>query len=73
MLRREWFHHSQTHRKRFNYGELVADASKLELPTNVPLKKSEDYKILRKPMPRQDTPLKPMGLQSSVSIRNFRE
>jgi isoquinoline 1-oxidoreductase beta subunit len=47
--------------KRFNYGELVADASKLELPANVPLKKPEDYKILRKPMPRQDTPLKTNG------------
>jgi isoquinoline 1-oxidoreductase beta subunit len=47
--------------KKFNYGELVADASKLELPTNVPLKKPEDYKILRKPMPRQDTPMKTNG------------
>ncbi|HEX8061219.1 MAG TPA: xanthine dehydrogenase family protein molybdopterin-binding subunit [Cyclobacteriaceae bacterium] len=47
--------------KKFNYGELVADASKLELPANVPLKKPEDYKILRKPMPRQDTPMKTNG------------
>ena len=47
--------------KKFNYGELVADASKLELPTNVPLKRPEDYKILRKPMPRQDTPMKTNG------------
>lgn len=47
--------------KKFGYGELVADASKLEIPKNIPLKKSEDYKILRKPMPRQDTPLKTNG------------
>ena len=47
--------------KKFHYGELVDDASKLELPTNVQLKKPEDYKILRKPMPRQDTPMKTNG------------
>jgi isoquinoline 1-oxidoreductase beta subunit len=47
--------------KRSNYGELVADASKLEVPMNVQLKKPGDYKILRKPMPRQDTPMKTNG------------
>jgi len=47
--------------KKLGYGELVADASKLELPTNIALKKPADYKILRKPMPRQDTPLKTNG------------
>ncbi len=47
--------------KKFNYGELVADASKLTPPTSVPLKDPKDYKILRKPIPRQDTPLKVNG------------
>jgi isoquinoline 1-oxidoreductase beta subunit len=47
--------------KKAGYGELVEDASKLELPKNVVLKKREDYKILRKPVPRQDTPLKTNG------------
>jgi isoquinoline 1-oxidoreductase subunit beta len=47
--------------KKFNYGELVQEASKLEPPKTVTLKKPEDYKILRKPLPRQDTPLKTNG------------
>jgi isoquinoline 1-oxidoreductase subunit beta len=47
--------------KKFHYGELVEEASKLEMPKTVALKKIEDYKILRKPVPRQDTPLKTNG------------
>lgn len=47
--------------KKLGYGELVADASKLEVPKNVPLKDPKDYKILRKPLPRQDTPMKTNG------------
>src|SRR5688572_25920514 len=47
--------------KKLHYGELVEEASKLEPPTNIVLKKKEDYKILRKPVPRQDTPLKTNG------------
>lgn len=47
--------------KKFNYGELVADASKLSPPKNVALKNPHDYKVLRKPLPRQDTPLKTNG------------
>ena len=47
--------------KKFHYGELVEEASKLEMPKTVTLKKIEDYKILRKPVPRQDTPLKTNG------------
>jgi isoquinoline 1-oxidoreductase beta subunit len=47
--------------KKLGYGMLVEDASKLEIPKNIPLKKREDYKILRKPVPRQDTPLKTNG------------
>jgi isoquinoline 1-oxidoreductase beta subunit len=48
--------------KKFHYGELADAASKLEPPKDVVLKKTEDYKILRKPLPRQDTPLKTNGV-----------
>lgn len=47
--------------KKFHYGELVQEASKLEAPKNVKLKLPSEYKILRKPLPRQDTPLKTNG------------
>lgn len=47
--------------KKLNYGALVEDASKLEMPQNVELKTRDQYKILRKPAPRQDTPLKTNG------------
>jgi isoquinoline 1-oxidoreductase beta subunit len=47
--------------KKFHYGELVQEASKLEPPKSVRLKLPEEYKILRKPLPRQDTPLKTNG------------
>jgi isoquinoline 1-oxidoreductase beta subunit len=48
--------------KKFNYGELVEEASKLTPPKNVKLKNPADYKIIRKPMPRQDVPLKTNGV-----------
>jgi isoquinoline 1-oxidoreductase subunit beta len=47
--------------KKFHYGELVQEASKLQPPTKIELKDPKDYKILRKPLPRQDTPLKVNG------------
>jgi isoquinoline 1-oxidoreductase beta subunit len=47
--------------KKLGYGDLVEDAAKLSMPTDVVLKKPEDYKILRKPLPRQDTPMKTNG------------
>ena len=53
------FHRSSG--KKIGYGELVADASRLEPPKDVALKHIRDYKILRKPLPRQDTPLKVNG------------
>ena len=52
--------HKPTTRK-LNYGALVEEASKLEPPKDVRLKDQKDYKIIRKPMPRQDTPLKTNG------------
>jgi isoquinoline 1-oxidoreductase subunit beta len=47
--------------KKLHYGELVQEASKLEPPKSVKLKLPEEYKILRKPLPRQDTPMKVNG------------
>jgi isoquinoline 1-oxidoreductase subunit beta len=47
--------------KKVHYGELVEAASKLTPPKTVTLKDPKDYKIIRKPLPRQDTPLKVNG------------
>lgn len=47
--------------RKLGYGELVQEASKLEPPKEVALKNPKDYKILRKPLQRQDTPLKVNG------------
>lgn len=47
--------------KKFHYGELVVDASKLEAPKNVKLKKRSEYKLIGKPLHRQDTALKTNG------------
>ena len=47
--------------KSFHYGELVVDASKLEVPKNVKLKSRSEYKLIGKPLHRQDTPLKTNG------------
>lgn len=47
--------------RKLGYGELVEEASKLEPPKDVALKNPKDYKVIRKSMPRQDTPLKTNG------------
>lgn len=47
--------------KKFHYGELVTEASKLQPLPNVPLKKTSDYKLIRQPLRRQDTPSKLNG------------
>lgn len=47
--------------KKFHYGELVVDASKLEAPKQVQLKKISEYKLIRKPLNRRDTPIKTNG------------
>lgn len=47
--------------KKFSYGELVADAAKLTPPSTVKLKNPADYKVIRKPLPRQDNPMKVNG------------
>ena len=52
--------HTSTQRK-LNYGALVEGASKLSPPKNVVLKNISDYKIIRKPLKRQDLPSKTNG------------
>ncbi|MES2773069.1 MAG: molybdopterin cofactor-binding domain-containing protein [Bacteroidota bacterium] len=47
--------------KKLHYGELVEAASKLETPKNVALKKRLDYKLIGKPLLRNDTPMKTNG------------
>jgi isoquinoline 1-oxidoreductase subunit beta len=47
--------------KKLGYGDLVEEASRLTPPQNVPLKKRKDYKIIGKPLPRLDIPLKTNG------------
>ncbi|MEO8861552.1 MAG: molybdopterin cofactor-binding domain-containing protein [Ginsengibacter sp.] len=47
--------------KSFTYGELVEDASKLEMPKEPKLKDPKDFKILGKMAKRPDVPLKTNG------------
>jgi isoquinoline 1-oxidoreductase subunit beta len=48
-------------KRRLSYGELVAKAATLPIPTDVPLKQSKDYKIVGQRLPRVDTPAKVKG------------
>lgn len=47
--------------KKVHYGEVVVDASKLEAPKDVKLKNRSAYKVIGKPLRRQDTRLKTNG------------
>lgn len=47
--------------KKLTYGALVEKAAKLKPPTEVLLKERADYKIIGKPAPRKDIPLKTNG------------
>src|SRR5450631_2100877 len=47
--------------KKLGYGDLVEEASKLQPPKEIKLKDPKDYKIIRKSLQRQDTPLKTNG------------
>jgi isoquinoline 1-oxidoreductase beta subunit len=47
--------------KKLNYGELVVAASKLTAPQEVKLKEISQYKLIRKPLHRMDTPIKTNG------------
>lgn len=47
--------------KKYGYGDLVEDASKLTPPQNVRLKNRAEYKLIGKPLVRQDNPDKING------------
>ena len=47
--------------KKWGYGELIEEASKLPVPKQVTLKERKNYKLIGQPLPRQDTPLKTNG------------
>lgn len=47
--------------RKVGYGKVVEQAAKLQPPQEVKLKDIKDYKVLRKPLPRQDTPSKVNG------------
>jgi isoquinoline 1-oxidoreductase beta subunit len=47
--------------QRLAYGRLVARAARLPIPTDVPLKQAQDYKIVGKPLLRIDAPSKVDG------------
>jgi isoquinoline 1-oxidoreductase beta subunit len=47
--------------RKLAYGQLVETASRLTPPKQVTLKLRKDYKLIGKPMPRQDIPLKTNG------------
>jgi isoquinoline 1-oxidoreductase beta subunit len=47
--------------RRAKYGELAADAARMPVPENVPLKRAEDFKLIGTPAKRLDTPAKVNG------------
>ncbi|MEO5889426.1 MAG: molybdopterin cofactor-binding domain-containing protein [Ferruginibacter sp.] len=47
--------------KKLGYGDLVEEAAKMPVPQSVVLKEKKYYKIIGKPLLRQDTPLKTNG------------
>jgi isoquinoline 1-oxidoreductase beta subunit len=48
-------------KRRATYGSLAEVAAKLSVPQDVPLKTPDQYKLIGKPTPRLDTPLKVNG------------
>ncbi|MBT1707883.1 molybdopterin-dependent oxidoreductase [Fulvivirgaceae bacterium PWU5] len=48
-------------KRKHHYGELVLDASNLQAPEQVTLKKRSEYKLIGKPLRRQDTRMKTNG------------
>jgi len=47
--------------KRIKYGELAADAARIPIPGNVPLKRPQDFKLIGTSAKRLDTPAKVNG------------
>ncbi|MFV8335623.1 molybdopterin cofactor-binding domain-containing protein [Flavobacterium sp. RSP29] len=53
--------HSKLSKEHLSYGELIEEASKLEIPKEPKLKNKSDFKILGKSIQRPDIPLKVSG------------
>jgi isoquinoline 1-oxidoreductase beta subunit len=53
-------HHASTGRSA-KYGDLAADAARMPVPENVPLKRPEEFKLIGTPAKRLDTPAKVNG------------
>ncbi|MDO9373990.1 MAG: molybdopterin-dependent oxidoreductase, partial [Ferruginibacter sp.] len=53
--------HHKVSGKSSGYGDLVEEAAKLEVPKDVVLKSRQQYKVVGKPLHRQDTPMKTNG------------
>jgi isoquinoline 1-oxidoreductase beta subunit len=47
--------------RRIPYGDLIAEADRIPLPTQPQLKRPEEFRIIGKPIPRVDTPAKTDG------------
>ena len=58
-------------KKSFTYGELVEDASKLEVPKTPKLKDPKDFKLIGKSMPRLDVPTRVNGCAKFGIDTNF--
>src|SRR5262249_42701561 len=52
------------------YGELIGDGLKLQVDSNIPLKKNPEYKVIGKSIPRVDIPAKVTG--EFTYIHDFR-
>lgn len=52
---------NKANNKSFTYGELIGEASKLEVPKNPKLKDPKDFKLLGKSLPRPEIPSKTNG------------
>ncbi len=69
MARESVVRHGATGRN-LRYGELAADAAKLPVPKDVPLKLPADWRIIGKPLPRLDTAPKVNGSETyAIDVR----
>jgi isoquinoline 1-oxidoreductase beta subunit len=69
MARESVVRHGATGRT-LRYGELAADAAKLPVPKDVPLKLPADWRIIGKPLPRLDTAPKVNGSETyAIDVR----
>ena len=69
MARDSAVRHAASNRS-LRYGELAADAAKLPVPKDVPLKQPAEWRIIGKPLPRLDTAPKVNGSEAyAIDVR----